>query len=281
MARDRVNALRARHFAVAPAALAAMFLLLAACANATPDGQVIAVVNGEEVTVSELNEEARARGIAVGDDRAARKSLVAELVDRKLLAQRAVKERLDQTPEHVLARRRAEEITLVQQLVANAAQPRDAPSPAQVRAAIAANPHAFARRSLLTVERLSFSSPRGGQAARLAGMSTADALAVRLASLGIPFARSIETWDSATLDAGTADRLHAADGRLIMLDLAGTTSAVAVLSVAPRPVPPEQLHAHATRWLAGRHAQDRSRQLLQEARRSAEIRYQRDFDPQR
>lgn len=263
------------------ASLAALFFLLQACANAAPQGQVIAVVNGEEITLSELNEEARARGLAIGDDRLARTSLVADLIDRKLLAQRAIKERLDETPEHILARRRADELTLVQQLVSNAAQHSHAPSLAQVRDAIAANPQAFARRRLLTVERLTFPTLRPEQRARLGGISSADALAARLASLGIPFSRSLETWDTANLDAGSAERLEAADGKMVLLDLAGTTSAVAVLSVEPRPVPPTQLQSVATQWVANRQAQSRSRQLLKDARRTAAIRYQQGFDPQR
>jgi EpsD family peptidyl-prolyl cis-trans isomerase len=263
------------------AAMLGLCLLLQACANSAPEGQVIAVVNGEEVTLSELNEEARARGVTIGDDSTHRQSLVAELIDRKLLAQRAIGERLDQTPEHVLARRRADELTLVQQLVSNATQSGAAPSAAQVRAAIAANPQAFARRALLTVERLSFASLGPAQAAGLGGMSSADALAAALTRRGIPFARSLETWDSANLDAGLAARLQAADGQMVLIDQAGTTSAVAVLSVAPRPVPPEQMQAVATQWLARRSAEARSRQLLQDARRTAEIRYQRDFAPQR
>jgi hypothetical protein len=83
------------------------------------------------------------------------------------------------------------------------------------------------------------------------------------------------------LDAGSTERLEAADGKMVLLDLAGTISAVAVLSVEPRPVPPTQLQSVATQWVANRQAQSQSRQLLQDARRTAAIRYQQGFDPQR
>ncbi|MDP9086633.1 MAG: hypothetical protein M3N02_07715 [Pseudomonadota bacterium] len=97
-----------------PAAAAA---LLAACHPSLPSGQVIAVVDGVDVTLAELNAEARARNLAIGTDRAQRDLAIDDLVKRRLLVRAAEARGLDRTPEFILAERRAHDILLAQQLI--------------------------------------------------------------------------------------------------------------------------------------------------------------------
>jgi hypothetical protein len=101
-----------------PALPAIAATLLTACNPEVPTGQVIAVVNGEEITTAELNAEARARNLTIGTDAAQRDLAIADLVKRKLLVQAAEGRGLDRTPEFVVANRRLRDILLAQQLVA-------------------------------------------------------------------------------------------------------------------------------------------------------------------
>ena len=91
--------------------------LLTACHSSPPTGQVIAVVDGVDVTLAELNSEGRARNLAIGSDRAQRDAAIADLVKRRLLVRAAESRGLDRTPEFILAERRARDILLAQQLV--------------------------------------------------------------------------------------------------------------------------------------------------------------------
>lgn len=91
--------------------------LLTACHSSPPTGQVIAVVGRVDVTLAELNAEARARNLAIGSDRAQRDVAIADLVKRRLLVRAAEARGLDRTPEFVLAERRTRDILLAQQLV--------------------------------------------------------------------------------------------------------------------------------------------------------------------
>ena len=131
-----------------------MAVLTAGCNKAAPQGQVIAVANGQEITLAELNEEARARGLPIGSDRAIRDTLIQDLVDRKLLAQVALK-KLERRPEHLIAERRLNEILLAQELIA-AAQSEAADPSQEVKAFIAAHPRSFGTRVLIKVERIGF-----------------------------------------------------------------------------------------------------------------------------
>ncbi|GAC1576673.1 MAG: hypothetical protein NVS3B5_08350 [Sphingomicrobium sp.] len=114
-----MNAPRSLHInRLRAAASLPLLLLLTACGPNEPHGQVIAVVNGVEITLAELNAEARARNLAIGSDRAQRDSAIADLINRKLLVQAAHERGLDQTPQFILAERRLREIFLAQQIVA-------------------------------------------------------------------------------------------------------------------------------------------------------------------
>ncbi|HVF84267.1 MAG TPA: hypothetical protein VM913_08885 [Sphingomicrobium sp.] len=269
-----------RGLASAPV-LFALAVLLQACTEAAPAGQVIAVVNGEEVTVAELNEEARARGLAIGSDVVLRKLLLQDVVDRKLLAQAAQQEELDRTPEYLLAIRRAQEVVLAQHLVAKATQEQAPVTPERLRALIAVNPQAFADRSLLTVEQLSFTPPARQQLRELTLSRTLAEAETKLAGLRIESHKSTESWDTATLDPASAQRLIAAGvgGPPVLLNIGGRVSLAKVQSASPRPVPPPDLQSYARQWLNNRVSQELAGQLLQQARESSHVRYQPEFGP--
>ena len=60
--------------------------LLAGCHRGAPDGQVAATVNGEEVTLQELNTEIQASNIPQGmDKQVAQQQALQHIIDRKLL----------------------------------------------------------------------------------------------------------------------------------------------------------------------------------------------------
>lgn len=105
------------HKIIPPALAGTAGLLLSACHPAEPSGQVIADVDGVEITLAELNDEARARNLPIRTDRAQRDAALADLVTRKLLVRAARARGLDRTPEYVLGERRMREILLAQQIV--------------------------------------------------------------------------------------------------------------------------------------------------------------------
>lgn len=102
---------------MAAAALAAPALLIGACDRAPPTGQVVATVNGVEITLAELNAEGRARQWTIGTDRAQRDVALADLIKRKLLVQAATASGVQRTPDFILAERRLREVLLAQYLL--------------------------------------------------------------------------------------------------------------------------------------------------------------------
>ena len=256
-------------------------VVAAGCSKAEPEGQVIAIANGEEITVRELNEEARARGLPIVDNRALRDSVVRDLVDRKLLVQEALRRKLDRTPEHLLASRRLNEVLLAQALIADAQNEAENPSEREVAAFIQAHPRAFGQRVMISVDQIGF-APVGDAKLRraLEAAPTLDAVDTLLDRAGVARSRDIALWDSANLTDDVTDRLVALGAnRTMILPQGDRMVAARVLSVAPRPVPEAQRPALARDWIVRQRATTAFQQLVQQARATAQIDYQREFDP--
>ena len=73
-------------------------------------GQVAAVVNGEEITLQEINAELGSRPIPEGvDKKVIQQAALQRLVERRLLAQAARDDELDKTPDYLLRERQLRE----------------------------------------------------------------------------------------------------------------------------------------------------------------------------
>lgn len=256
-------------------AAALLLALSAACSREPPaDGQVLAIVNGEEITIPELNAEARARGLVIGNDAALRAALLQELIDRRLLAQTARKEGLDRTPDYILQSRRAAELTLVQELAEVSGHAAREPTPQQLSAFIAANPQAFGQRAVVTVEQMSLPGPvPATKAAAVAAAPSLEQAAALLGNPGLASAKAMQTWDTAQLDPDSAVRLlQAPTNEIMVLHPPGSGwLAVRKINATPSPVPPNQQAAAASALLKQASARQASAQLLQRARSRAKI----------
>jgi EpsD family peptidyl-prolyl cis-trans isomerase len=257
------------------AAFAALLLLTAGCNKAEPKGQVIAVVNGEEVTIGELNEEARARGLSIGNDPEARAKAVQDLVNRKLLVQEARRRKIDRTPEHLLASRRLDELLLVREFVGGAANP--APlSDADLLAYIKAHPFAYDKRVLIRVAQIS--APASLRSS-LEATHSLDEVQASLQKSRIPARRSEEVWDSAQLPESMTARLLASNGGLVLIPGDGTALAVQVMSVTAQPVPPDQQLAQTRQWLQQQRSDAVLQKLIDQASSGGRVEYQPGFEP--
>lgn len=102
--------------------LCAALILVAATLSACGDkaakekkpGQALASVNGEEVTVLQLNEELQRAGVTANQQDTASKQLLQVLIDRQLLQEAAAKENLDRDPKVMQAIDRAKSLIIAQ-----------------------------------------------------------------------------------------------------------------------------------------------------------------------
>ena len=145
-----------------PSVLAACTLLamsLASCGKEAT-GQVAAVVNGDEVTLQEINAELAGANIPEGANKeAAQQAALQRIIDRRVVAMAAREEGLDETPEFILRKRALEETLLAQMLAQKVQQNLKVPDQAAIDKYVAANPAMFAERVIYTADRIQFTTP--------------------------------------------------------------------------------------------------------------------------
>ncbi|MCY7280608.1 MAG: SurA N-terminal domain-containing protein, partial [Sphingomonas bacterium] len=128
--------------------IAASMVLLSACNNKA-EGQTVAIVDGQEITLSELNFELGLANVPPGADKAAARSQVLQsMIDRRLLASQAKQEGVETTPDFISRMRRGEEDLLISMLSAQRLKSVALPSVRETDAFIASHPAIFANREL-------------------------------------------------------------------------------------------------------------------------------------
>lgn len=258
---------------------AALFLsalaMLAAC-DKKPTGQVVAVVNDEEVTQQELNREIALLNIP--KDRLppdAGAAMLERLVDRNLLADYAREQKLDRSPDFIAARRRMEQALLADMALRKLVPAPAPPTPTEITRFIEANPTLFGEREKLLVDYVRFATPKDPKLVPLLmALPSLDAVAQRLATDKTPFQRGKRPLDTATLEAPLARQIVARpDGALLEMTREDMTVIGAIVQRASAPAPqarwPQIAAAAITR---GKLAEARAAALAK-LRQSARISY--------
>jgi EpsD family peptidyl-prolyl cis-trans isomerase len=211
--------------------------LLAAGCEREATGQVAAVVNGEEITLQEINAELANSGVpAEADKEEVQKAALQRIVDRRLMAQAARDDGLDQDPEFLLRRRQLEDALLVQLLGKKLDRTTAVPNDQAIDAYIKEQPALFADRTIFAIDRIQFPMPDDpDRLSVLENDHTMDAIAARLNSMGIQFQRQSAELDSAQLGQQRSNQLSAlAEGEPFILPERG----IVTVGIGQRPGKP-------------------------------------------
>lgn len=179
-------------------------LALAACGKSEkpPEGQVIATIDGQEVTVHDLR--AEIDQIPDRGGTAPRKLVeavaLANILDRKMLAAEAGKRNLEKNPDYLLARARADEALLVQALQVDIQKQVKPISREIAQKFVSDNPQMFGDRKIFVLDQLQFLRPANiDQLALGDAKSMADVEAV-LAAANIDYRRAPQKVDALVAD---------------------------------------------------------------------------------
>lgn len=179
-------------------------LALSACGNSgkLPDGQVVATVNGKDVTIHELNAEI---GLIPnqGDDsmrKLVESVALARVIERKMLVQEAAKRKLDQNPQFLLAKQRINETLLVQALQGDVQQKVTATPRENAQKFVAQNPQVFADRKIFTLDQIQFLRPANIDELPLKEAKTMGDVEKILVGANIEYRRAPQQLDSLTVN---------------------------------------------------------------------------------
>ena len=260
--------------------LLASACFLAAC-DQEPTGQVAAVVNGEEITLQEINTELSSVPIPEGaDEEQLRQAVLKRIIDRRLLAQEAREDGLDQTPEFLVRRRQLEDALLIQLLRQKQERAATVPNEGAIDNYISENPGSFANRTIFTLDRIQFPLPSNLDMLKaLEDDNTMDEVAATLDSLGINYTRGKAGMDSARLGEERLQRILAVPAGEPFVTPEGSMVTVAVITDREvQPVSPQESRPAALQALRNSEIQQSLESRLESARQTAEITYQEGFD---
>ncbi len=244
--------------------------VLGGCGNKAPAGQVVALVDGEEVTRRDLAVEPAASQ-AMGDSDPA--TLLSGVIDRKLAAAEARRLKLDRTPDYVAQARRVEEVMLSRTLFTQWAEQLADPTPQAVAKYITQNPQRFADRTLFLTDRIQTSAASGDRR-DLAPLQTSDAVAQYLTSRSQPFQRGQDVLDSASLAPALFNQLKALPAGYPLVIVEGDKLVIlSVVEARKAPLPKAEQRAAAATALK----QVAIKEKLASLRKTSQIAYQAGY----
>jgi peptidyl-prolyl cis-trans isomerase C len=256
--------------------------LLAGCHKGAPEGQVAAVVNGEEVTLQELNTEIQASNIPQGmDKKVAQQQALQHIIDRKLLLSAARDKKIDKSPEFQAQEKRADELLLAQTYAKQQLAAVPVPTDGDISKFMSEHPNAFGNREALQLDQIRF-RPNPNDVKKLGVIQqdhNLDAVAAHLTGLGIKFDRVKAGLDTAQVPTALIKEIDNPPGEPFVLPTNGIITVNVVIGRQPIPTDATQ----ARQGAVGAWRQQQFTKLISDQlktmRDSAKITYQNGFAP--
>lgn len=259
----------------------AAFIALHACSS-EPTGQVVAVVNGEEITQQELNAEiAELPAPPVGDKEAIRRQILQQIIDRRLMAQVAKEDGLDRDPMYVIRERRLKEELLVQMYGVKTADTVRVPDASSVKKYLADNPGKFSQRTAYLVDQISFDFPSDPKILKAleADKSLAD-VEETLKSFKVDYAKGANSMDSGNIPTPVLNQILALPaGEPFIIPMQGKVVVSVITGRQPVPTTEQQASPMAAQTMRAESIGKVLRTRLDEAKAKANITYQDGLAP--
>jgi EpsD family peptidyl-prolyl cis-trans isomerase len=263
-------------------ALAVAGLLSLQACGGDPTGQVVAVVNGEEITQAEINTEIAALAVPpTGDKEEIRRQILQQLVDRRLMAQVAKEEGFDRDPEFINRERKLREELLVQMYGQKVADTIGIPDPAAVRQFLAANPGKFAQRVNYTVDQVVFAYPSDPKVMQaLEADKTLADVERTLARFKVNYSRGTNSLDSRSVPAAALKQIQSLPaGEPFVIPVDGRITVSVITGSQPVSTTEQEAAPLAAQEIRADNLSKALQARLDAARAKADVSYQDGFAP--
>jgi peptidyl-prolyl cis-trans isomerase C len=253
--------------------------LVAGC-HSKPTGQVVATVDGDEITTTELNAELATMQIPAGaDKKVVQNQALERIIERKLLANAARRDGVDQNPEYIVRRQQLEDALLVQLLAKKVAGGLKAPAAGAVDKYMTDNSNMFAGRTVYTVDQLQFDTPKRQDYVKgLAAAKTMDEVVKVLDANAIKYQRGNAQLDSAMVPAPMmAQILKVPSGEPFVVPMGPKVAVSVITGSKPAPMTGDTVRPMATNAVRNVELGKALQQRLASEKGQAKIQYQPGF----
>jgi len=247
-------------------------------------GQVVATVDGQDITVHELNAELQGVALPSGDRRkAVEQAALQQIINRRILANIAREQGIDKTPMYILQERRADEALLVQLLQRDVASKIPQPTRADAEKFISDNPNLFAQRKIYEIDQIQFEQPE--DISRLAAyepLDTLDQIEQRLKEDGIKYRRAPAQLDTIGANPGLLAQINRLPaGEVFLIPTGRVVLANRIKEARVVPFGGDEATQYATRQLQGRElSESASKQFDEKIKKARDsVKYQTGYAP--
>lgn len=249
---------------------------LAACGNKEKKpGQSIASVNGEEITVLQLNDELARANIPQGQT-APTKQLLESLIDRQLLVNEAIKEKIDRDPQVMQALERTKALVLAQSYLQKRIGTQTPPTKSDIEEYYGKHPELFSQRKVFEMRQLVIATKDATSALSSAmdAMKSLEDVAAWLDAQQIKFARAQASRSSTDLPPELVKKLlEMSKGQLFIVREGERTLLVALTDVKDAPVSLDATAQQIGQFLLNKKNKDATDAELARLRAAAKIEY--------
>lgn len=265
--------------------LSAVFALaLAACGGASKtgtSGQVVARVDGDEISIHQLNVQLSQLPVAAADPKAVGTEVLDRLVDQQLLVKKAMEQKLDRNPDVIQKLEAAKREVLARAYGESLGGSNVPADPVAVRDFYREHPDLFSRRRIYTLAELVV-RPREAQReavmAQVKAAASVDDLAAWLKANDVPFVASGGRKPAEQLPLDLLPRFAALkDGEIAYFGGGASISVIQLQTSEEAPVSEADAANAIQQYIAARRRAELLREELQRLRASAKIEYLGEF----
>ncbi|NOU25206.1 MAG: peptidyl-prolyl cis-trans isomerase, EpsD family [Methylotenera sp.] len=257
-----------------------VFGLLPSCTKKSDDAkasQSIVRVNGDEITVLQLNNELKRANVQAAQQAEAEKQITQKLVDRQMLVQEALKVKLDRNPRVMQAIENAKMQLLAQAYLENKVSAIAKPTKAEIENYRVKHAEIFANRKIFVLEELIFKI-EAGYTEELNVLSnsakTIEDVTQWLDERLIKFDRTQAQHASETLPPDLLAKLSKmVEGDVIFINANGRTAAGRLVDVTSAPIAKSDATPIIERILTNQKHQQTAESEIARLRRAAKVEY--------
>jgi peptidyl-prolyl cis-trans isomerase C len=239
-------------------------------------GQALASVNGEEITALQLNEELQRAGVPAAQQEAASKQLLEALIDRQVVENVALKEKIDRDPKVMQAVERAKALIISQAYMQKKLSGMAPPSKAEVEDYFNKHPELFSNRKQFDMRQLLIASKDMNDALKqvIDKSKSLDEVAAWMESNKIGFARAQVSRTTTDLAPELVTKLQAMPkGQLFIINEGERAMLMTIVDIKDVPVKLAAAAPQIEQYLVNTRAKDAAKKEMDRLRAAAKIEY--------
>lgn len=250
---------------------------LSACGSKEKkSGQALVRVNGEEITMLQINDELMRAGVKAEQQEIATKQLLESLIDRQLILAEAARNKIDRTPEVVQAIERAKAQIISQAYLKNIVGKITKPSIAEINEYFQKHPEYFTQRKQYDIQQLIFATKDFSSELKTAidSANSLDSVVAWMDSHNIKYARGKMSRNTSDLPEPIVAKLKdMKKGQLFIVNEDERSMLNFIADVKNSPVSAKEAEPQIAQYLINKKTKEAADAEITHLRTSAKIEY--------